>query len=186
MNVFIAKIEGRSATLDLEESHHCSKVLRNKIGDTVQLIDGKGNYYKGVLDLVSDKHCRAAITDGPRVQSKRPYQLHLVIAPTKNIDRMEWLIEKSVEIGIDEITFIKCQNSERTIVKMERIQKIVETAVKQSLQAIIPKVNGMIGFKEFCKLNSPGYKFIAHCFDAEKMNIKAIEFNNKQNLKKFL
>ncbi len=182
MNIFIAFVQGKTATLTSEESWHCAKVLRKKAGDSVQLIDGKGNFYEAVLELVSDKKCIANVTSGPVLQPKRNYYLHLAIAPTKQIDRIEWMIEKAVEIGIDEISFITCKNSERTIIKTERIHKIVESAVKQSLQAYLPKVNELTSFKEIVSASKEDQKLIAHCYDSEKEDLKKIEFRNRSTL----
>lgn len=182
MNIFIANISDQNATLTPEESWHCTKVLRKKTGDRIHLIDGKGNFYEGVLELISEKKCIASITNGPTPQLKRNYSLHLAIAPTKQIDRIEWMIEKAVEIGCDEISFLFCKNSERTIIKTERVIKIVESAVKQSLQSFIPKVNELISFKEFIKTQNSDQKLIAHCYDSQKIDIKKIEFQNKSNL----
>ncbi len=141
MNIFIANINGNTAELTPEESWHCAKVLRIKEGEKINLIDGHGHFYGAQLTTVNEKKCLAAITSGPEVQKPKNYRLHVAVAPTKNIDRIEWFIEKAVEIGIDEISFIRCKNSERTVIKTERVQKIVESAVKQSLQAQIPKVH---------------------------------------------
>lgn len=182
MNIFIASIDNGSATLTSDESWHCSKVLRKKAGDNIEIIDGKGNLYEGRLDLISDKKCTAVITKGPEVQKKHNYYLHLAIAPTKQIDRIEWMIEKAVEIGIDEISFIQCKNSERVVIKHDRILKIVESAVKQSLQAFIPKVNGLISFKEMIAGRKEGRNFIAHCFAGEKNKLKEISFKNNSVL----
>lgn len=181
MNTFIATIQTSSATLTPEESWHCAKVLRKKSGDKVHLIDGEGNFFEGTLVMVSEKQCTAKIITGPIEQKKRNYFLHLAIAPTKQIDRIEWMIEKAVEIGIDEISFIQSKNSERTAIKTDRIQKIVESAVKQSLQAFIPKVNGLMLFKDLLKTVSD-QKFIAHCYDGEKQSVKSIDFKNKSTL----
>lgn len=181
MNIFIATIIGTKAILTPEESWHCSKVLRKKSGDRVQIIDGKGNFYDGQLESVSEKQCIAQIVAGPLPQVKKDYYLHLAIAPTKQIDRIEWMIEKAVEIGVDELSFIQCKNSERTLVKTDRIKKIVESAVKQSLQAFIPKVNEMISFKETIKI-AADQKLIAHCFEMDKKALKTIDFKNKRSL----
>jgi len=181
VNIFIAAIQDRQAILTPEESWHCSKVLRKKPGEQVQVIDGKGNFFEGQLEMVSEKQCIVKINKGPVAQAKRNYYLHLAIAPTKQIDRIEWMIEKAVEIGIDEISFIHCKNSERTVIKTERVMKIVESAVKQSLQAFIPKVNEMVFFKEI--INSKAeQKLIAHCFETEKTSIKSVDFKNRTNL----
>ncbi len=182
MNIFIATVEQKLATLTSEESWHCAKVLRKKTGDNVQLIDGMGNFYEGILELVSDKKCTANLTSGPILQEKRNYYLHLAIAPTKQIDRIEWMIEKAVEIGIDEISFISCKNSERTVIKIDRIIKIVESAVKQSLQAYLPKINDLTSFKEIINSKEANQKLIAHCYNEEKNDLKQMEFKNKSTL----
>lgn len=182
MNIFIASVQDKTATLTSEESWHCAKVLRKKAGDAIQLIDGKGNFYGAVLELVSDKKCTANITSGPVLQAKRNYYLHLAIAPTKQIDRIEWMIEKAVEIGIDEISFINCKNSERTVIKIERIHKIIESAVKQSLQAYLPTINELTSFKVIINASKEDQKLIAHCYDSEKENLKQIDFKNKSTL----
>ncbi|MDZ4664307.1 MAG: 16S rRNA (uracil(1498)-N(3))-methyltransferase [Bacteroidota bacterium] len=171
MNVFIANINGNAANLTPEESWHCFKVLRCKVGDQIHIIDGLGAAYKGVLMLATEKQCVANITEGPIYQSKRNYYLHLAIAPTKQIDRIEWMIEKAVEIGIDELSFIKCKNSERMNIKIDRIQKIVESAVKQSKQACIPKINDITDFKNMLASESH-IKLIAHCEESDKGNLK--------------
>ena len=182
MNIFIASVEKKLASLTSEESWHCAKVLRKKTGDKIQLIDGIGNFYEGVLEIVSDKKCTANLTSGPILQEKRNYYLHLAIAPTKQIDRIEWMIEKAVEIGIDEISFISCKNSERTVIKIDRIIKIVESAVKQSLQAYLPKINDLTSFKEIINSKEADQKLIAHCYNEEKNDLKQMEFKNKSTL----
>lgn len=153
-----------------------------KPGDAIRVIDGRGNFYTGTLELVSEKQCKVAITHGPEAQSKRNYFLHLAIAPTKQIDRIEWMVEKAVEIGIDEISFMACKNSERTVVKIDRIVKIVENAVKQSLQAFIPKVNEMLPFKEIIHRSAEDQKLIAHCFEMPRTEIRAVDFKDRSSL----
>lgn len=182
MNIFIAEVKDRIGILTSDESWHCAKVLRKKIGESIRLIDGQGYFYDAVLDHISEKKCTAKIISDPIFQPKRNYYLHLAIAPTKQIDRIEWMIEKAVEIGIDEISFLTTHNSERTVIKTERIQKIIESAVKQSLQAYIPKLNSLLSFKEIINLNKTDQCFIAHCHDSNKENIKKIEFKNKSTL----
>lgn len=179
MNIFIASINTNFATLTPEESWHCSKVLRYKVNDAIDLIDGKGAFYKGVLVTVHEKKCIAEIVEGPIYQEKRNYYMHLAIAPTKQIDRIEWMIEKAVEIGVDEISFIKCKNSERVNIKIERMQKIIESAVKQSKQAYIPKVNDLIDFDKLLS-KSADLKFIAHCGTGDKKTLKDFELKEKK------
>ena len=113
----------------------------------ITVIDGNGNFYEAELISVNEKKCEARLTYPAKVQKQKGYHLHIAIAPTKNIDRMEWFVEKAVEIGVNEITFLRCKNSERTVIKTDRIIKIVESAVKQSLQAFIPKINELTEFK---------------------------------------
>lgn len=182
MNIFIAEVNDKTGILTSDESWHCTKVLRKKIGEQIRLIDGNGCFYDAVLEMVSEKKCTAKIIADPIIQPKRNYYLHLAIAPTKQIDRIEWMIEKAVEIGIDEISFLTTHNSERTIIKTERIQKIIESAVKQSLQSYIPKLNGLLSFKEIINLNKADQCFIAHCHDSNKENLKQLEFKNKSTL----
>jgi len=181
MNIFIAHINGQIAELTPEESWHCTKVLRMKSGEAIHLIDGIGNFYEGILSIVNEKKCVAAISAGPKTQNKHPYYLHLAIAPTKNIDRMEWLVEKAVEMGIDEITFVRCKNSERTVIKEDRLIKIAESAVKQSLQAYIPKINGLTNFNDVIN-ESADLKFIAHCEESSKKTLKDFELKSRKSL----
>lgn len=182
MNIFIASINGQKAELTPEESWHCSKVLRKQAGEPVHIIDGKGNFYEGNLDLVTDRSCRVNITRGPIAQPDSGYYLHLAIAPTKQIDRVEWMLEKAVEIGVHELTFLLCHNSERKVIKPERIHKIVESAVKQSLQARIPKINELTDLAVFIKNSNEDRKLIAHCFDTPKKDIRSVAFKNKSTL----
>lgn len=182
MNIFIASIQNNLATLTSEESWHCAKVLRKRVGEAVQLIDGKGRFYEGVLEFVSEKKCLAKIISVAKEQIKRDYYLHLAIAPTKQMDRIEWMLEKIVEIGINEISFIYCHHSERSVIKLERLHKIIESAVKQSLQAYLPKLNPVVSFKEIIRVNNASQNFIAHCFDTEKQDVKNINFKDKSTL----
>lgn len=182
MNVFIAIVENNIATLTTEESWHCTKVLRKKSGDSITVIDGKGCFYNARLSLISDKKCLAEIIGEARMQPGRNYYLHLAIAPTKQIDRIEWMVEKAVEIGIDEISFVICKNSERAVIKTERIQKIVESAVKQSLQAYIPKINEAVDFNAFVSTVNAGQKLIAHCYGEDKIKLSQLTFKNHSTL----
>jgi 16S rRNA (uracil1498-N3)-methyltransferase len=182
VNIFIADITGTTARLREDESYHCTKVLRNKTGDTIGVIDGLGNFYKAVLNRVHEKACEASITEGPISQTPRDYYLHLAIAPTKQIDRIEWMVEKCVELGIDEISFFTSVNSERTVIKVDRIRKIVESAVKQSLQARIPKVNELMTFESLMTNSEADVKLIAHCGEGERQDIRSIDFAGKKAL----
>ncbi|MFC6103899.1 16S rRNA (uracil(1498)-N(3))-methyltransferase [Olivibacter domesticus] len=155
-------------TLSEEESKHCTRVLRLKEGDEVSLIDGKGHLYKGLLQEAHPKRARIKILSILPEFGKRNHYLHIAIAPTKNIDRLEWFLEKATEIGIDEISLLICEHSERREVKTERLQKVITAAVKQSLTAYHPKLNEATKLNEFLKRTDLGQGFIAHCLDQEK------------------
>lgn len=156
-------------TLNEEESKHCIRVLRLTIGDKVILVDGKGGWYEAEIDNDNPKRCTVNIIQTTLEFGKRNIHLQIAIAPTKNMDRLEWFIEKAAEIGIDEISIIDCQNSERTIVKTERLKKVAIAAIKQSLKAYLPKVDEIVDYKKFIDstLNFNGQKFIAHCYKGD-------------------
>ncbi len=160
-------ISSDTYTLNEEESNHCNKVLRLKQGDTVHLIDGVGGLYVAQIAETTKKAVLLNIIDKQQGFGKRNHYLHIAIAPTKNIDRIEWFLEKATEIGIDEITPIICDRSERKIVKEERLEKVVTSAVKQSLTAYHPKINTAIAFKDFIKQSDAEVKMIAHCIDED-------------------
>ncbi len=160
------------AILNEDESLHCVKVLRHKVGDVIRVIDGNGTIAIGKIEAAHAKQCAVSLTGKETVTQSRNYKLHIAIAPTKNIERTEWFVEKAVEIGVDEISFIKCKNSERTVIKDDRLKKVAEAAVKQSQQAFIPKLNTLIDFKEFIKTNTSDIKLIAHCEKESKQQIK--------------
>ena len=149
--------------LNEEESAHCIRVLRKRAGDIIQTIDGKGGFYKAEITGTDPKKCTIKIIGSVKEHGKRDFYLHLAVAPTKNIERFEWFLEKATEIGIDEITPIRCEHSERTIVKTERLNKVVITAIKQSLKAYLPKLNEMVSYDAFIKKQFMGGKYIAHC-----------------------
>lgn len=172
MNTFFGIIQNNVAILNEDESLHCVKVLRHKVGDIIQVIDGNGTRAIGKIEAAHAKQCAVSLIEKEVVKQTRKYKLHIAIAPTKNIERIEWFVEKAVEIGIDEISFIKCKNSERTVIKDDRLKKVAEAAVKQSQQAYIPKINPLIDFKEFIKKNISDVKLIAHCENESKHHIK--------------
>lgn len=163
MNLFYApNINGQFYDLDKEESKHIVRVLRKKQGDTIHFTDGKGWFYETVINEIDSKSCTVEILNKYEGDDKRPFKIHIAIAPTKNNDRMEWFLEKSTEIGIDEITPIICDHSERKIVKIERLNKVITSAVKQSLKSFHPKLNEQITLKSFLHNNFEGQKFIAY------------------------
>jgi len=146
-----------------EEAQHCLKVLRHKEGDAITLTDGRGMAYKALIIKGNPRDCLLEITERRRMKSERDYSLHLAVAPTKNADRMEWLVEKATEIGCDSITFLRCFNSERRTLKTERMERIAVSAMKQSQKYTLPRINEMIDFKEFISQNNEVFKAIAHC-----------------------
>ena len=182
MNIFIAHIEYNKALLTPEESWHCARVLRMKPGDAIKLIDGKGNFYEAALETVHDKHCSANVLNGPIKQNPRSYFLHIAIAPTKQIDRIEWMLEKCVEIGIDKISLIACKNSERKNVNTERLRKIAESAVKQSQQALIPEITDLKSFEALIHSANEPLKLIAHCENTVKNQLCTLDLKNASTL----
>jgi 16S rRNA (uracil1498-N3)-methyltransferase len=164
-------ISGNSYTLNEEESRHCVKVLRLERDDLVYLIDGIGGFYKSRITDANPKRTLLEIIEEQHEYGKRTHFLHIAIAPTKNIERLEWFLEKATEIGIDEITPLICERSERREVKIDRLNKIITSAVKQSLKAYHPILNPPQKFKDFIGRSS-GQKFIAHCNDGQKFSLK--------------
>jgi len=165
MQIFYAPgINGNTWILDEKESRHCIRVLRMKEGTPAKVIDGKGNLYEGVISRADQKKCEITINNVIREFEKRNYQLHIAISPLKNPERFEWFVEKSVEIGIDEITPIICKNTEKQRIKPDRINNIIISAMKQSLKAGTTVLNEIIPFEEFVnKKDFKGIKLISHC-----------------------
>lgn len=160
---YTPNIHGDTYTLNEEESNHCNKVLRLSVGSVVYLIDGNGGLYTAEIVEAKKKAVNLRITDVQSGFGKRNHHLHIAIAPTKNIDRLEWFLEKATEIGIDEITPIICERSERKIIKEERLEKVITAAVKQSLTAFHPKLNSITSYQDFIKQDFNSTKLIAHC-----------------------
>ncbi|TCP26997.1 16S rRNA (uracil1498-N3)-methyltransferase [Tenacibaculum skagerrakense] len=165
---------------DKEESRHIIRVLRKKQGDILHITNGKGSLFSAEIIIESDKKCVVKIVDIQFKEKEWNYYLHVAIAPTKNIDRLEWFIEKATEIGIDEITPIICENSERKVVKHDRLHKIMLSAVKQSLKYTAPKLNDLTSFNDFIKNSIEGNLLIAHCNEGEKKALKSFEFTGEK------
>lgn len=164
MQLFYAhKIEAPKAFLDQEETRHCTKTLRKNIHDIISFTDGCGSMYEGKILDFNKKSCTLEIIKTIETTDKRNFKLHLAIAPTKNINRLEWFLEKATEFGIDEVTFLLCQRSERKNIRLDRLEKVVLSAAKQSLKSIFPKVNNLIKFKDFIPQTKASFKGIAHC-----------------------
>ncbi|MFV0507075.1 MAG: 16S rRNA (uracil(1498)-N(3))-methyltransferase [Bacteroidales bacterium] len=172
---YSTNISGNEIELDSQESQHCSKVLRKGVGDTVYATDGMGNLYITQLCRTKGKNCVLSIISIEERKSARNYKLHIAIAPTKSNDRLEHFVEKSVEFGIDEITPLLCANSERKQVKIERITKTAISAMKQSLQCHLPKINELTTLADIMKTGSYAEKYIAHCQENDRCNISSIK-----------
>lgn len=160
--------------LSEEESKHCIRVLRLEVGSEVQLIDGRGGLYTARIQDAHPKRTILQITNVVQEFNKRDHYLHIAVAPTKNIERLEWFLEKATEIGIDEISLIICQRSERKEAKVERLNKIITAAIKQSLKAYHPVLNEPITYNQLLSKNFSGQKFIAHCDKGDKLNVKDV------------
>lgn len=170
MVIFYAPNIANSPILPEEESLHCVKVLRMQVGEIVNIIDGMGTLYEAEIVVSHHKRTEVKILKSTSDFAARPYNLHLAVAPTKNIDRFEWFVEKATEIGFDTLTPLLCRYSERKIIKPERIEKILVSASKQSYKAKIPQLNPMITIKEFIAnmQDDNNQRFIAHCYDQPK------------------
>lgn len=154
-----------------EESKHAIRVLRLEVGSVVRLIDGRGGLYTAEISDAHPKRTILQIKDITAGYGKRNHYLHIAIAPTKNIERTEWFLEKATEIGIDEISLIICQRSERKEAKAERLNKIITAAIKQSLKAYHPVLNEPKVLSELLAMPFDGQKFIAHCEDTDKVDL---------------
>lgn len=163
--------ESKQVSFSEEESKHIAKVLRKKPGDTLSITNGKGWIFEATLETATPTSCEAMITSAyKRIQPM--HWLHLAVAPTKNADRFEWFLEKATEIGINEITPVICDRSERKTIKSDRLLRIMEAAMKQSKRVYLPKLNPAIALTEFLALDHPGLRFIAHCYEEEKLELK--------------
>jgi len=162
----------KSFVFDKEESKHIIKVLRKKEGDILMVTNGLGFCFKTIIALASDSKCTITVLSLEKKETPK-YRLHLAVAPTKMNERYEWFLEKATEIGIHEITPIICEHSERKIIKTDRFQKIIESAMKQSLHFFMPKLNEPIAYKTFIKNEFNGQKLIAHCEETDKKSLKS-------------
>lgn len=176
MQLFFNKTLTENSTeikFDREESRHIAKVLRKKEGDILHITNGAGYIFTSSILFSDPSKCIAKI-DHIDKKIKKEYSLHLAVAPTKMNDRYEWFLEKATEIGIDEITPIICDHSERKVIKLERFERIIQSAMKQSLQAYLPKINPAISFKDFINKPHTGQLLIAHCEETQKQSLKDI------------
>ena len=166
--------ETKQITFDKIESKHIVRVLRKQVNDILKITNGKGFLFDVKIIIASDKKCLAEVVNSEEKPKPWNYYLHIAIAPTKINDRIEWFLEKATEIGVDEITPIICSNSERRIVKLERFEKIIQSAMKQSLKFTLPKLNEPVKLNDFLKQDFDGQVCIAHCEEQEKNLLQSV------------
>ena len=154
-----------------EESKHIVKVLRKVEGDVLRITNGRGSLFQAKILEATPKKCKAQIISEEKT-IPRLHSLHIAIAPTKMNERFEWFLEKATEIGIHEITPLLCEHSERKVIKPERLEKVLQSAMKQSLQTYLPKLNPLTPIEEFVNTVQTELKFIAHCQEGEKLELK--------------
>jgi len=173
MHIFYTPdILGKTYTLDETESKHCVRVLRLAKGDEITLVDGRGGFFTAEIADPNPKRCAVNVVKSELNFGLRKFQVHVAIAPTKNIERIEWFLEKSTEIGVDRVTPLLCQHSERKEIKNDRLEKVMISAMKQSLKAYLPQLDEMTRFSEFVKQPFSGQKFIAHCEEQQRELLK--------------
>ena len=175
-------IQGDISTLNETESGHAIRVLRLSEGSTIRLVDGKGHLMKAEITRAHPKKCEIRIIHTDPNYGKSSHYLHIAIAPTKNSDRLEWFVEKATEIGINEITPILCAHSERKVIKPERLEKVLITAMKQSLKAYLPLLNPLTSLEKLLPRVQQEGKFIAHCYAGEKKPLKELISSSSSNL----
>jgi len=167
--------------LDADESKHAVRVLRKNVGDLIRLIDGKGNFYDASITKADPARCQFTITS-QTAEVKNDYSIHIAISPTKNTDRIEWFVEKAVEIGVDKITLIACQKSERVHLKTDRLERVAISAMKQSLKATLPQINGIIKFTDVIRQSREQEKFIAYVDQTNPDHLKNMLTRNTSYL----
>lgn len=183
MHLFYSEVvTGNLHTLPLEESKHCIRVLRLINGDHIHLTDGKGNLYETRIVNDNDKHCVLEIINVKSEFEKRNFTLHMAVAPTKNISRYEWFLEKAAEIGINSIIPLICENSERRNVNYERLNKVLISAMKQSLKAYLPVLHKPVDFKQLILNESKADKYIAYCSTNYRNELKDIGNRGRETL----
>lgn len=169
--------------LPIDEAMHALRVLRLKSGDEMFLMDGEGCFYHAIVTLAATKRCMYEIKETLPQEKSWKGNIHIAVAPTKMMDRMEWFCEKATEIGVDEMTFLNTKFSERKVMRTVRLDKIVVSAVKQSRKPWKPKLNPMITFKDFVKFPRSGRKFIAHCYEEiERKDFFTLIYPSMQSL----
>lgn len=172
MQLFYNKdFDVQQPALSEEESAHCVRVLRQKPGDQIHVVDGQGTLYKAEIREANPKKCSLKVIETIPEFGKRNHYIHLAIAPTKNMDRVEWMVEKAVEMGIDEISFLLTERTERRHLKIDRLEKIAVSAMKQSVKAYLPQINELVDYKKFIGQVSQEELYIAHLVEGERHSL---------------
>ena len=171
---FSTQNEDRLATLPEDEARHCVQVLRHQVGDQIHWVDGMGAFFSGRIIETGKKSCVLEIEHKEFPYQPNPIEVHIAIAPTKNIARFEWFLEKATEIGIGTITPLHCEHSERKRIREDRLTKVLLSAMKQSIKAFLPKLNPLTPFDSFIKqtINYSHEKYIAHCHSSSLPDLK--------------
>jgi len=173
MHIFYTpELSGNTYTLDETESKHCVRVLRLEKGDEITLVDGRGGFFTAEITDPNPKRCAVKVIKSELNFGRRNFQIYIAIAPTKNIERLEWFLEKATEIGINRVTPLLCRYSERKEIKTERLEKVMVSAMKQSLKAYLPQLDELTKFNEFIRQPFDGQKFIAHCEEQHRELLK--------------
>jgi len=175
MHIFYTpELSGNTYTLDETESKHCIRVLRLDKGDEITLVDGRGGFFTAEIFDPNPKRCAVNVIKSQKNFGLRNFRVHIAIAPTKNIERIEWFLEKATEIGVCRITPLLCRYSERKEIKTERLEKVMVSAMKQSLKAYLPLLDELTKFSEFVRQPFDGQKFIAHCEEQHRELLKSL------------
>ena len=175
MNLFFAPdFSVQSPFLPEDEARHALKVLRFEVGDPIYVTDGRGSFYEATIATADAKKCRVDVLSHESEYGKKGFSIHVAVAPTKNMDRTEWLVEKCVEIGVDKISFVLCERSERRHFNTERAEKIAVSAMKQSLKAYLPRIGELAPLRDFLLNASPGHNYIAHLVEGERQLLQHV------------
>ncbi|HEY0740194.1 MAG TPA: 16S rRNA (uracil(1498)-N(3))-methyltransferase [Chryseosolibacter sp.] len=167
--------------LDEEESRHCVKVLRKSVGDTIHLTDGKGFFYQAFITRADARKCEFSLQKAIRSEAKS-YSIHIAVSPTKNADRIEWFVEKATEFGIDTISLINCENSERSFIKIERLQKLAISAMKQSIKSTLPAIREVVEFPTFVRSCDEIGRFVAYVDHENPIHLKNVVRKNQSTV----
>ncbi|HAQ19484.1 MAG TPA: 16S rRNA (uracil(1498)-N(3))-methyltransferase [Prolixibacteraceae bacterium] len=175
-------ISGNTYTLGETESKHCIRVLRLEKGDEITLVNGRGGFFTAEITDPNPKRCSVNVVKSVQDFGLRNFQVHVAIAPTKNMERIEWFLEKAIEIGINRVTPLLCQHSERKEIKHDRLEKVMVSAMKQSLKAYLPQLDQLTKFNDLIRMPFDGQKFIAYCDDQHRDLLKNLVVPNQNYL----